>query len=1103
MKVIERNRAESCLKQTFKPLLAVPLLLLMAAPALLAATKTWDGSLNNLWSAGANWSGNSPPANGDDLVFPSGATNKDNLNDNVNLRLNSISLTGSGYNLGGNSLTVTNGVRAEQASGGNTISFDLYLAGSQTFECVTAGASVAVNGFIALWNSTLTVTNNGDMTFAGVISGAGGVVRQGSGILTYLGNSDNIYNGPTDVRGGILVLGKTSLAQSLANSALTISNATVRESVGGQIGYVPITINKGGLLDLNGFDDTIGNSLTLNDGGDVQTGAGTLSLPTGTAVTVNPGPGTGEGSTISGKLQAYGPDPCAFAVAAVVSIWANGLSIPATVSGVTALRKTSNGIMYLSASNGFTGTMNVEAGTLAITHSHALGDTSAGTTVSNTATLRVSENINVSGEALILASTDANGALTCTGGTNTWDGTVTLAADAVINIFTNARLNLSNVLGGGGGLTKTGPGTLVFSGASANTYLGNTVVNEGALELDKGPTDGAIPNGTLTIGDGTGGINADIVREMDSYQIGSIPITINNSGLLDLNGFSDTVGALTFNGGKVMTGAGTLSLAANVTVNANTNAMAAIAGKLLLPWVHTIDVTGHYWSPDISIAAAISGPGGLVKNGPGELSLSGSNSYDGAVTVNAGYLGVDNDWALGSTNAGTTVGSSAVLLVRANSHVGLEALSLNGSGVSGWGALSARTGSNSWAGNVTLAGNSTVYVYSGDSLNLSGSVGGAGDLTKTGTGTLIFSGGTANSYGDTFVNAGTLALAKSTANVACRGTLVIGDSMGGAGADVVRVEGPAQIHDQTAVTVSSSGTLDVSGVSASEVIGSLAGSGHVVLGSKRLDAGKNDASTTYAGLISGAGGSFYKQGLGTMTLSGDNTYSGETAVLQGTLLVNGSQPASMVGMLPAAILGGTGTVGDILAYGVLSPGTSPGILTCSNVALNAGSTLRVELNGTLPGAFGYDQLNVRGTNNLGGATLEVVLGFTPAKDDAFTILNNDGHDAIVGTFAGLTNGATFSVGLADFQINYDGDTGNDVVLTTTRVYPALVITNVTPAGTNLDLRWTSSRPDYVVERATALETNMAWQAVAGPMKDTKATVPMNTTNGFYRVRGGN
>ena len=82
-------------------------------------------------------------------------------------------------------------------------------------------------------------------------------------------------------------------------------------------------------------------------------------------------------------------------------------------------------------------------------------------------------------------------------------------------------------------------------------------------------------------------------------------------------------------------------------------------------------------------------------------------------------------------------------------------------------------------------------------------------------------------------------------------------------------------------------------------------------------------------------------------------------------------------------------------------------------------------------AAGYDRLNVRGTNDLGGAHLEVRLGFAPQEGDSFRILNNDGTDPVGGTFAGLTNGARFTVNGLPFQISYTGGTGNDVVLTVT------------------------------------------------------------------------
>src|SRR5207249_10348434 len=116
--------------------------------------------------------------------------------------------------------------------------------------------------------------------------------------------------------------------------------------------------------------------------------------------------------------------------------------------------------------------------------------------------------------------------------------------------------------------------------------------------------------------------------------------------------------------------------------------------------------------------------------------------------------------------------------------------------------------------------------------------------------------------------------------------------------------------------------------------------------------------------------------------------------------------------------------------GHLAPGTSPGILNSGNLTLASGSNFDAELNGTTVGTQYYQQ-NVSRTVALGGATLNLTLGFTPAVGNTFTIINNDLADA-TGTFSGLPEGKVFTATTgsftATFQITYQGGDGNDVVL---------------------------------------------------------------------------
>jgi hypothetical protein len=93
--------------------------------------------------------------------------------------------------------------------------------------------------------------------------------------------------------------------------------------------------------------------------------------------------------------------------------------------------------------------------------------------------------------------------------------------------------------------------------------------------------------------------------------------------------------------------------------------------------------------------------------------------------------------------------------------------------------------------------------------------------------------------------------------------------------------------------------------------------------------------------------------------------------------------------------------------------------------------MHVDLTGADPGIW-YDQVVVNGDVSLGGATLNLSLGdFVPAGTETFTLINNTGAGAIVGEFAGIAQGATVDLAGVTYFMDYEGGSGNDVVLSPT------------------------------------------------------------------------
>ncbi len=251
-----------------------------------------------------------------------------------------------------------------------------------------------------------------------------------------------------------------------------------------------------------------------------------------------------------------------------------------------------------------------------------------------------------------------------------------------------------------------------------------------------------------------------------------------------------------------------------------------------------------------------------------------------------------------------------------------------------------------------------------------------------------------------------------------------------------------------------------------------------------LTLGNNAGDNTVAGVVEGTGG-LVKAGTDILTLTGINTYTGTTTVNGGTLLVDGSI-ASTTTVNTGATLGGTGEITapvTIASGGTLSPAGSSatGILGTNNLLLSTGGTFGVQVNGGTAGTD-YDQVDVTGTVSLNGALLSALgtIALTPGQ--VITLIANDSNDAVVGTFAGLAEGAVVPINGINFVISYVGGDGNEVTLTA-------------PLVNDFDPVFVDASPTFSIPENSPVGT------VVGGVSATDADLPPQTLT--YSIIAGN
>ena len=266
-----------------------------------------------------------------------------------------------------------------------------------------------------------------------------------------------------------------------------------------------------------------------------------------------------------------------------------------------------------------------------------------------------------------------------------------------------------------------------------------------------------------------------------------------------------------------------------------------------------------------------------------------------------------------------------------------------------------------------------------------------GAASTTGNSYLGFSAGSFGSadvsgLGSTWTTAATLAIGGNLAAAGGDGRLTISD--GGAvsaAAIILYSSGEIFLNNTTTLT----GPITSFGGKIYTYSGDQALSNNINQASGLLLVHTTDSSTAlFSGTLSGVGG-LLKNGSGfsggTLTLTGNNSYTGATIVNVGTLLVNG-RITSATTVNSGTTLGGSGTIAaNVTNNGIVAPGNSPGTLSITgNYTQNAEGTLKIEL--ASPTSF--DRLAVTGNMALGG-TLEISLinGFTPSSDQTFDILS--------------------------------------------------------------------------------------------------------------------
>ncbi|MBL9090568.1 MAG: autotransporter-associated beta strand repeat-containing protein, partial [Planctomycetaceae bacterium] len=499
-----------------------------------------------------------------------------------------------------------------------------------------SGMTTDVSGRLTIAGGGTVDTNGQNVTFAVGIGNSnagtsglasGGLTKIGAGALTLA--AVNTYAGPTTIAQGALTLNMNTAAASnvvdVASSLRTMGGALNVVGTGGTTArsqtFAGTSFDSGSVTFTPTLQaaSTTANVLTVDFGALARAvgATGNIVFTTGNTTTTNTQLLTSTGTAGGLITDANGAAYLTFGTSATaVADWA--------VKDATNTKIVQPSAGFYTAATATTVANNADIGALSPTVTGVVGDNPITSIRFNNAGVRTL-TLNTAGALFsvggILVGSAVGNNLTTIAGTGTLRGPNAGVGDLIIhNWDVSSSLTISMAVGGTGGLTKAGTGSLVLTGT--NTYSGQTVINAGTLTMDAvaryGSTSGFTLNGGTFVWSATA----------------AIPKTFT----LGLNG-----------GTLNITGAGNQAIG-----------VAGDALQMLGLGARTLTLNGIAdRRQDILFSIGDGGgPTSLVLNAAGDnsvLRLSGSNSYTGTTTISRGVLDLNSATALPGGLGGTTL----------------------------------------------------------------------------------------------------------------------------------------------------------------------------------------------------------------------------------------------------------------------------------------------------------------------------------------------------------------------------------------------------------------------------------------------------------------